>query len=94
MYQGVVVFKLSNVKSKSESVKPYLYLGNSKFIRIYFEGDNPFQNSKLKPFDGLTVCVEGTMDENDILIANSVKKLKTDSADPKDNKDDLKGERR
>ena len=56
---GTVIFMPSNTSSKSEAVLPYLYNNKNEVVQIYFEGDNPFENNTLVPFDGKKISVTG-----------------------------------
>ena len=63
MFRGTIVFMLCNQGSKSEGLFPFLYEGNGSFLRLYKEGDNPFENESLKVFDGQVVDLEGDWNE-------------------------------
>ena len=65
--RGIVVFLKTFCGTKSESVQPFLYLGRGETVRIHKEGDNPFENTSLLPFDGKEVVIEGEMRPNDLL---------------------------
>ena len=56
---GTVIFMPSNTNSKSETALPYLYSSKNEVVQIYFEGDNPFENNTLVPFDGKKISVTG-----------------------------------
>jgi len=64
MHSGIIVFKLCNEGSKSEGLYPFLYTGEGNFIRLYKEGDNPFENQALKDFDGEAVKITGEVRED------------------------------
>ncbi len=72
MCQGTVVFMKSYIGTKSESIQPYLYIGNAKFLRIYMKGDNPYENISIKALDGKLISIIGTIDENDILTIEKI----------------------
>ena len=71
--RGTVIFKLMNGGSKSEGQFPFLEVeetevvvpepveGPTKFIPLYLENSNPFENSTLKQFEGKEITAEGTM---------------------------------
>lgn len=70
--EGIVVFMQTDKGSKSQSVQPYLYQGNGEMVRLWKQGDNPFEQNALKPYDGKRVCVTGSTDENDILCVSEI----------------------
>lgn len=60
--RGTVIFKLMNEGSKSEGQFPFLEVEEpTKFIPLYLENSNPFENSTLKQFEGKEITAEGTM---------------------------------
>ncbi len=75
MEQGIIIFIKIDIGSKSESSQPFLYQGKGKLLRLYKQGDNPFSNESLKPFDGKTVRIEGNPDENDIFCVNLIEEI-------------------
>lgn len=75
MEQGVIIFSKINIGSKSERYQPFLYQGEGKFLRLRKEGDNPFVNENLKPFDGKTVKITGTQEGNDVFCVQSIEEF-------------------
>ena len=75
MIKGTVVFQLANVGSKSEGVYPFLSLEDGKLVKLALKGDNPFENTALKEFDGKTVAIEGDFNENGKLIATAIEEI-------------------
>ena len=75
MIKGTVVFKLASVGSKSEGVYPFLSLEDGKLVKIALKGDNPFENTALKAYDGKTVALEGDFNENGKFIATAVEEI-------------------
>lgn len=73
--KGTVVFRPSNVGSKSQGVFPFLYLGNANFVRIWKTDDISFEGNLLKPFDGKYVELQGAFDEHEVFLAETVKIL-------------------
>ena len=69
---GTVIFMPSNANSKSEAVLPYLYNNKNEVVQIYFEGDNPFENNKLVPFDGKKISVTGYKKSNKKFIITNI----------------------
>lgn len=65
---GKVVFKLSNVASKSESLQPYLVGENEKEIHIFLKDSNPFENNQLKDLEDKTIKAEGIIKDNTFII--------------------------
>ena len=60
--EGVVVFLKYSEGTKSESRRPFLYLGrNSDPIRLWKKEDNPFENNMLHEFDGKHVIISGKL---------------------------------
>lgn len=60
--EGTVIFKLANEGSKSESKLPFLQVledGLEKEIPLYLKNSNPFENNKLKEYEGKSVKIEG-----------------------------------
>lgn len=75
MLKGTIAFKLAEIGSKSEGTYPFLELENGDSVRIRMTDDNPFENSALREYEGMTVEVEGEYNENKIFIAKAVTKL-------------------
>ena len=57
--KGTIVFLPYAVGSKSESLKPFLYINKDEVIRIMMKGDNPFENNSLISHDGHFVLIKG-----------------------------------
>ncbi len=75
--EGKLVFKLLNKGSKSEYEGPVLeYVKEDKLqsIVIRYLGDNPFEHSKLVPYDGKYVQVKGNH-HTSLFIINSIKEI-------------------
>ena len=63
--EGVVVFLTYAEGTKSESRRPFLYIGrNSDPIRLWVKEDNPFENNKLYGFDGKRVIIKGEINKD------------------------------
>ena len=75
MIKGTVVFQLANVGSKSEGVYPFLCLEDGKLVKLALKGDNPFENTTLKEYDGKTVAIEGDFNENGKFIATAIEEI-------------------
>jgi len=68
-FSGVVVFLRSDIGSKSESMKPYLYQGRDiPLLPIRMKNDNPFENSSLVKFDGRRVIVHVVQNESRAIV--------------------------
>jgi len=69
--RGTLVFLKANVGSKSERIAPYLYAGKDEpLLPLFKEGDNPFENKTLVPFDGAHVEVVGNAERgNDFIVS-------------------------
>ena len=57
--KGTIVFLPFAAGSKSESVRPQLYVSKDEIIKVMKTGDNPFENSSLIAFDGHYVRTRG-----------------------------------
>jgi len=73
--KGTVVFRLSNVGTKSEGMRPLLYVGGGSFIRIWKTNDISFEGNELKQYDGKYVELQGDFDENQVFLAETVEVL-------------------
>ena len=83
--KGIIIFMQAKVGSKSEGVYPYLYVGNAELIKVYFEGDNPFENETLWRYDGEKVVLEGALKENNVFVITEISKDKdVADAEPKE----------
>ena len=69
---GTVVFLLTNEGSKSESRLPFLYINKNEIVKIYFHGDNPFENPTLQQYDGKTVEIRGKMKSNRSFVIEQI----------------------
>ncbi len=76
--KGIVIFKLANKGSMSENINPYLYVSKGKFIKIYFENDNPFENKVLDEFDGKYVLLDGEYDEYNTFVISKITPAKNE----------------
>ena len=65
---GTVIFQKANAGSKSESVQPFLYISQDKIIHLFLKGSNPFENSRLKEYDGKFVSIKGKMSGGTFLV--------------------------
>ena len=70
--EGIVIFHLSGIGSRSEHVRPFLYLGNANFQKIWKKGDSSFTGTSLIKYDGKRVIVTGEVDEYDILVIETI----------------------
>ena len=70
--KGIMIFKQAKMGSKSEGIYPYLYMGKAEFTKVYFKGDNPFENATLWKYDGKKVVLEGELNENKLFVATAV----------------------
>lgn len=75
MKQGIIIFTKINIGSKSECIQPFLYQGSGRFLRLWKQGDNPFDNESIKPFDGKKVKVIGQKNENDVFCVDSIEEI-------------------
>ena len=72
MIEGIIVFQLTNIGSKSEGLRPFLYTGNAQYMQVWKDGDISFIGSDLLPFDSKRVVVGGEMNEYDIFCISSI----------------------
>lgn len=75
MIRGTVIFKLTNVGSKSESEQPFLRLPENIDFRIMVKGDNPFMHDILRPYENKEVEIEGKFNERKIFMITDIKEL-------------------
>ena len=71
---GTVVFLETKKGSKSEGVYPHLYESSENCVRIRMKDDNPFENIKLRSYDGMRVTISGSIERGNIFIINSIEK--------------------
>ena len=69
---GTVFFLASNRRSKSEGLFPYLYVNMGERVKLLFKGDNPFENSKLKSYDGKSVTIIGNRKTNGTFVIEQI----------------------
>ncbi|MBP5673236.1 MAG: hypothetical protein J6X49_12670 [Victivallales bacterium] len=70
--EGTIVFLLANQGSKSESFTPYLYINQETVVKILYKGDNPFENTSLRPYDGRRVMIFGKQKSNGTFIIEKI----------------------
>lgn len=76
MLEGLIIFKLINVGSKSEGLRPFLYGGKGKFLEVTKADDYTLGCDSLLPFDGKRVTIDGELDENvDIFVINTISEV-------------------
>lgn len=73
--KGTIVFLSSDVGSKSETKRPYLYQNREGCIPVLKEDDNPFENSGLDAYDGKLVEVTGLYGRGDYFIIATIKEI-------------------
>ena len=76
MINGIVVFKLVNIGSKSEGMRPFLYQGNGIFQPIWMPNDFSLEGNDLKPFDKKEVSIDGIIEEHGIFLIKSFEEIK------------------
>ena len=90
--KGTVVFLPANQRSKSEGFFPYLYMNRDEKVKLLLNGDNPFENKGLLPFDGKAVEIAGRRKRNGtfaierISVVESVQ-MESPQADAEDTSD-------
>lgn len=73
--EGVVVFILSHIGSKSERPLPYLRTDGAKDTRLFFSGDKTYENATLWPYNGKKVRVTGDKNRGGLLIVREIELL-------------------
>ena len=73
--QGTIVFLATNEGSKSEGVFPYLYQDSETKIKIFREGDNPFENHGFDDFDGKRVELKGSLGRGNVFVVKEIKAI-------------------
>lgn len=71
---GTVQTSIANLGSKSEKLAYFIVRPDGNHFRIYKEGDNPFTNPSLLPFDGTEVEILGDFD-GDLFVVKDIQKL-------------------
>lgn len=77
--KGIIIFKESNKKSKSQGFFPYLETEDGRQIKIRMINENPFENSTLKEYEGKAVEVEGEITDTGTLIAESIREIEAEA---------------
>lgn len=75
-FTGTIIYVMQNAGSKSESKQPFLYFSKEEeMLHVMYEGDNPFEASKLTEFDGSKVTVKGYEGRSNVFIITEISKL-------------------
>lgn len=93
--KGTLVFLPFAVGSKSESIRPFLYITKDDIIKIMKTGDNPFENNALGPFDGHFLSVRGHYGIGKTFLIDEIMDLlacKCDSVEQKENEKEIETE--
>lgn len=72
MLNGTIVFKLTNIGSKSEGLRPFLYLGNGVFEQVWLVDDVSLDGSELRLYDTKKVSVTGEYTQQNIFLIQSI----------------------
>ena len=73
--EGIVVFRLTGMGTRSEGIRPFLYLGNAIFQKIWLQGDTSFNGIALMTYDSKHVVVEGETNEYDIFTIKTIEEI-------------------
>ena len=74
--RGTIVFLNANEGSKSEAIKPFLYLGRDVPLqKVMLRNDNPFENGGLIAYDGKHVEVFGEATRSGTFLVDEVTTL-------------------
>ena len=79
---GTVVFLQANPDSKSEGVFPFLYVSKDEIVKLFFKGDNPFENTGLLPYDGKRVELKGRKKRNGTFVVEQISEAQGKGAEP------------
>ena len=79
---GTVVFLQANPDSKSEGVFPFLYVSKDEIVKLFFKGDNPFENTGLLPYDGKRVELTGRKKRNGTFVVEQISEAQGKGAEP------------
>ena len=71
-HDGLIVFKYSNMGSKSEGLRPYLYKGLGQFMAVWKEDDYTLSGDGLLPYDGMSVVITGYEGDADIFVIETI----------------------
>ena len=81
MRKGIIVFRLINIGSKSEGLRPFLYQGKGDFQAVWMAEDQSLEGRALQRFDGKAVALQGEMGENDLFLIRELKEIKREVLD-------------
>lgn len=73
--RGIIIFELANAYSKSEAMVPCLYKNRDSKIKVFKQGDNPFENHEFDAFDGKLVEVIGTFGRGGVFNVNKIQEI-------------------
>ena len=74
--QGTIVFMRTNIGSKSEGIKPFLYVGKGKFLEVWMSKDESLAGDMLAPYDGQQITAHGEINEYDIFLIEAIEPAK------------------
>ena len=83
--KGTVVFLPFAISSKSESLRPFIYVNRNEVIKIMKAGDNPFENGALKSFDGHSILAKGHYGKARTFLIEKITDLKNEGIIEEDN---------
>lgn len=81
MIKGTVIFKLTNVGTKSQSEQPFLRVQEGVEFRIMVKGDNPFMHDLLRPYENKEVDIDGKFNERKVFIITNITELVIEPAE-------------
>ena len=84
MIKGTVIFKLTNVGTKSQSEQPFLRVQEGVEFRIMVKGDNPFMHDLLRPYENKEVDIDGKFNERKVFIITNITELVIEPAEEPD----------
>lgn len=71
-HRGTIVFMLTNIGSKSEGIKPFLYKGKGEFLDIWIPEDDSHLGNMIAKYDGQQVTLHGKFNEYNIFLIDIV----------------------
>lgn len=75
MIEGIIVFKQSNVGSKSQGTFPYLSTEQGELIKVRMLNENPFEHNTLQKYEGKSVALEGEFNDNGTFLVTELHEL-------------------
>lgn len=65
---GKIQYKTFAEGTKSECLRPYIFLENGSQILLYKKNDNPFENKGFTEYENQTISIEGEFENGTFLV--------------------------